>query len=75
MFSLLDSVGAASGFLFYAGFGVFGFIFLYLFLPETRSVPLEDIPALLDRAWIIPTSKSTYSKFENDSDQIPAMIE
>ena len=72
-FSLLKSVGPSSGFLLYAGFGIVGFIFLYIFLPETKSVPLEEIPALLDRAWVIPRSNNSYKQFENQSDRLPVI--
>ena len=35
--SLLEALGGAGGFMFYAGFGVLGFIVIYLILPETKG--------------------------------------
>lgn len=35
--SLLEALGGAGGFMFYAGFGVLGFIAIYLLLPETKG--------------------------------------
>ena len=36
--SLLEALGGAGGFMFYAGFGVLGFIVIYLILPETKGL-------------------------------------
>merc|ERR1712227_724644 len=58
--SLLEALGGAGGFMFYAGFGVLGFIVIYLILPETKGIPLEKMDGLLSRGWI-----QTYS-FDDD---------
>ena len=63
--SLLEALGGAGGFMFYAGFGVLGFIVIYLILPETKGlfstsniftiwlgIPLEKMDSLLSRGWI-----------------------
>ena len=41
--SLLEALGGAGGFMFYAGFGVLGFIAIYLLLPETKGERLCQI--------------------------------
>ena len=70
-FSLLESIGPANAFMLYGIVGIFGFIFLYLFLVETRGVPLEKIPSKLDEYWIVPNwimrrNNLAYETFEND---------
>ena len=59
----------------YAIFGIFGWLFIFFLLPETRGVPLEDIPGILDDGWIRtkgpirtigPIRAKKYEAFEND---------
>ena len=63
--SLLDAVGTAGGFLVYFIFALVAVLVLFLFLPETKGVPLEDIALVLEQGWIIPCKKSC-SQEEND---------
>jgi len=46
--SITEAFTTQGAFLFYAGLSVFGFAFMYLFVPETKGVPLEDIPKLFE---------------------------
>nr|XP_039253423.1 proton myo-inositol cotransporter-like [Styela clava] len=48
-------------FLLYAGFAFLGFIFIFLFLPETKGKPLEEIEDLFSSRWIVCGSKSSES--------------
>ncbi|CAG5091410.1 Oidioi.mRNA.OKI2018_I69.PAR.g13035.t1.cds [Oikopleura dioica] len=63
--SLLEAVGTAGGFLVYSIFALVALIVLFLFLPETKSVPLEDIAEVLEEGWIVPFKRSCNPE-END---------
>jgi len=67
-FSILKALGAPGGFLLYFGFGIIGFIVIFLVLPETKSIPLEQIPTLLDRGWCIPCLPVQYEQFDYEED-------
>jgi len=43
---LLSWLGAGGALLFFAAFNVLNFIFVYIFIQETKGVPLEEIPAM-----------------------------
>jgi len=64
--SILNALGTPGGFLLYFGFGILAFITMFLTLPETKSIPLEDIPSLLRRGWCIPCISTSYTQFENE---------
>ena len=50
--SILEYFGTSGGFLFYAGFGILGFILILLLLPETKGVSLDQMDNLLQTGWI-----------------------
>nr|XP_018670589.1 proton myo-inositol cotransporter-like isoform X1 [Ciona intestinalis] len=45
-------------FLLYAGFAFCGFIFIFLFLPETKGKPLEEVQELFQAGWLVPCRKA-----------------
>lgn len=61
--SLIEVIGQASVYLIYSVVGVLSTIFLYFFLPETKGLPLEQVPELLDRPWFV-VRRSKYTRFE-----------
>ncbi|CBY18349.1 unnamed protein product [Oikopleura dioica] len=65
--SLLEAVGTAGGFLVYFIFGLLAFLIIFLFLPETKGVALEDIAEVLEQGWIVPC-KSSCNQDEHDLD-------
>ncbi|KRX79547.1 Proton myo-inositol cotransporter, partial [Trichinella sp. T6] len=46
-------------FFMYSGFTVFGTIVLYLLMPETKGVPLDNIEAILEGPWIYKSISSS----------------
>ncbi|CAK8683228.1 unnamed protein product [Clavelina lepadiformis] len=44
-------------FLLYTGLAFLGFVFIYLFLPETKNKPLEEVRTLFERGWFVPCHK------------------
>ena len=42
---------------------------MFLTLPETKLVPLEEIPTLLSRGWCIPCLPKQYEQFEDEDDR------
>jgi len=55
--SLIDLITASGTFLLFFGISVAAFIFVILFVPETKGKNLEDIQELFDRTWIVPLYK------------------
>ena len=67
--SLLEAVGTAGGFLVYFFFGLLAFLVMFLFLPETKGVALEDIAEVLEQGWIVPCKRSCNQE-EHDLDAL-----
>ena len=67
--SLLEAVGTAGGFLVYFFFGLLAFLIMFLFLPETKGVALEDIAEVLEQGWIVPCKRSCNQE-EHDLDAL-----
>ena len=49
--SLVEAIGQASCFFIYSVIALISFILLYFFLPETKGLPLEQVPKLLSGPW------------------------
>jgi len=60
---LINCVSLAGAFLFYAGLAALAFLFIYLFLPETKGKPLEEIETLFQAGWIVPGRKESRGGF------------
>merc|ERR1719454_2220198 len=41
---IVETFTTSGAFLFYSGLSIFGFIFMFFLVPETKGVPLEKIP-------------------------------
>ena len=51
--SLGDAVGPTISFIIMAGFGVTGFVFLFLMVPETKGKKLEEIESLFKKPYFL----------------------
>lgn len=49
--TLTEALGSAGTFLLYAGFSFIGLIFIFLLVPETKGLPIEDIEKMLEKGY------------------------
>ena len=49
--TLTQALGSAGTFLLFAGFSVIGFIFIYLLVPETKGLPIEEVEHMLEKGY------------------------
>ena len=61
--SLVEAIGQPSCFFIYSVIALVSFILLYYFLPETKGLPLEQVPKLLSGPWR-RQNKGKYTQFE-----------
>ncbi|XP_074270158.1 inositol transporter 4-like isoform X2 [Silene latifolia] len=49
--TLTQALGSAGTFLLFAGFSVTGLIFIYLVVPETKGLPIEEVELMLEKGF------------------------
>lgn len=50
-------------FIFFGSMTVLGAIYMYLFIPETNGVPLEDMDVLFEAKGLAPQQMRTYKAY------------
>nr|AAF91432.1 putative Na+/myo-inositol symporter [Mesembryanthemum crystallinum] len=49
--TLTEALGAAGTFLLFAGFSAIGLVFIYLLVPETKGLPIEEVEHMLENGF------------------------
>nr|AAF91431.1 putative Na+/myo-inositol symporter [Mesembryanthemum crystallinum] len=49
--TLTEALGSSGTFLLYAGFSLIGLIVIFLLVPETKGLPIEDIEKMLEKGF------------------------
>ncbi|XP_074271965.1 inositol transporter 4-like [Silene latifolia] len=49
--TLTQALGSAGTFLLFAGFSAIGLIFIYLLVPETKGLPIEEVEIMLEKGF------------------------
>lgn len=49
--TLTQALGSAGTFLLFAGFSVIGLVFIYLLVPETKGMPIEEVECMLEKGF------------------------
>ena len=49
--TLTEALGSAGTFLLFAGFSTIGLIFIYLLVPETKGLPIEEVEHMLEKGF------------------------
>ena len=59
-------------FLFFATMTIIGALYMYVFVPETNGVPLEDMDILFEAKGLAPQQMKAYERYVADRQSITA---